>query len=48
MPVHRTGVDAVEDPLEEGQQPHKDHLAGTPMELASNAANRATLPEIAP
>ena len=41
-------MDAAEDLLEEGQQPHKDHLAETPMEPASNAANRDTLPGTVP
>ena len=48
MPVHPTGVDAVEYLLEEGQQPHKDHLMEIPTEPASNAANKDTLPETAP
>ena len=48
MPVHLTGVDKAEDPLEEEQQPHKDHLAVTPMEPAFNVANKDTLPETAP
>ena len=45
--MHPTGVDAVEDLLEEGQQPHKDHLAETLTEPASNAANKDILPETA-
>ena len=41
-------MDVVEDPPEEGQQPHKDLLAGTPMGPASNAANKDTSLETAP
>ena len=48
VPAHPTGADATEDPLEEGQQPHKDHLAETPMVHASSAANKDTLPGTAP
>ena len=47
-PVHPTGTDAAEDLLEEGQQPHKGHLAATRTEPASNAANKDTLPETVP
>ena len=45
--MHPTGVGVVGDPLEEGQQPHKDHLAVTPTEPASNAVNKDTSPETA-
>ena len=48
MPVHLTGTDTAEDPLEEGHQPHKDHLVEIPTEPASNAASRDTSPETAP
>ena len=48
VPTPPLGVDMAEDPLEEGQQPHKDHLMGTPTEPASNVASRDTLPETAP
>ena len=48
MPVHQTGVGTAEEPLEEGQQPHKDHLAATPMEPASNVANKDISPGTAP
>ena len=48
MLAHLPGAAAAEDLLEEGQQPHKDHLAETLMGRASNAANKDTLPETAP
>ena len=41
-------MDTEEDLLEEGQQPHKDHLAGTPTEHIFNAGNKDTSPETAP
>ena len=46
--VHRTGAGGAEDPLEEGQQPHKDHLAATLTEHASNVDNKDISPETAP
>ena len=46
--MHQTGTDTEEDPLEAGQQPHKDHLTGIPMEHASNVDNKDTLPGTAP
>ena len=47
MLMHPTGADAVEDPLEEGQQPHKDRLVETPTEPAFNAGNKDTSLETA-